>query len=200
MKTLLSILALSILTLSACTPASTPEPTPDPTPEPPVVEPTPVEEGISDEMMEKHDLTEEEVVELEGMGISDESIDAWVDEIKAMGPGPFDFNAELTDVSGGTATGTAGAYFEEGYTMFAEFKDLPHPEEGFFYEGWVVRQDPLSVISTGEATRSLGDYSNTFTSEIDLTDHDFYVLTLEPDDGNPDPADHILEGTMTMKE
>lgn len=155
------------------------------------------ESKISPEMIEKFDLTEEEAKELEEMGISDDNIELWIDEQKAMGPGPFDFNTDLEDVSGGNATGYAGAYFAEGeYHVFAQFENLPHPEEGYFYEGWVVRKSPLSVLSTGEAVRSLGDYHNTFRSAQDLTDHDFYVLTLEPDDGDPEPAEHILEGTM----
>lgn len=37
---------------------------------------------------------------------------------------------------------------------------------------------------------------NTYSSGEDLTDHNFYVLTIEPDDGNPAPADHIVEGTL----
>ncbi|MFC1599533.1 anti-sigma factor [Patescibacteria group bacterium] len=175
MKKTIPLLIVSIFVLSACLPTT---------------------DGISDEMVVKHDLTEEEVKMLEEMDITDETIDAWMDEIKAMGPGLFDFNAELEDVSGGTATGNAGAYFEEGYNLFAEFNGLPHPEEGYFYEGWVVRNSPLSVISTGKAERSLGDYFNDFQSDDNLLDHDFYVLTLEPDDGDPAPAEHILEGTM----
>jgi len=156
--------------------------------------------SISEANIKKYDLTEEEVENLEeNMGVSDENIDAFIDEIKAMGPGPFGFSADLKDVSGGEATGhVMSGNVIDGYTLYAYFEGLPHPEDGFFYEGWVVRQNPLSVISTGKAKRSLGDYLNTFNSKEDLTDHEQYVLTLEPDDGDPAPADHVLEGTMTM--
>ncbi len=185
-------IATALLALTACTATDTPVLTTDETPQITTTQPT-----ISEATMLKHNLTEEEIIALEEMGIADESIEAWIDEQKSMGPGPFDFSGELADVSGGIATGTVGAYYEEGgYMLFAEFKDLPHPEEGFFYEGWIVRNSPLSVLSTGKAVRSLGDYHNNFTSSENLLDHDFYVLTLEPDDGNPEPADHILEGTM----
>lgn len=113
----------------------------------------------------------------------------------------FDFYTdELVDVSGGTATGYAGAYFSDEYYLFAEFEDLPVLEDGYFYEGWVVRQSPLSVISTGATVISEDMHYNEFSSEEDLTDHDFYVLTLEPDDGDPAPAAHILEGTMIQLE
>lgn len=155
---------------------------------------------ISDEVAVLYDLTEKEVEEFEEMGFDSETVGPFIDEIKAMGAGPFDFNAELEDVSGGDAAGYAGAYFNEGYRLYVLMTDLPHPEDGFFYEGWVVRESPLSVISTGRADRNLGDYVNSHQSEEDLTDHDLYVLTLEPDDGDPDPAEHIMEGIMVEEE
>ena len=69
---------------------------------------------------------------------------------------------------------------------------MPEPEPGFFYEGWVVRAEPFNFISTGVASLD----ENVFEADQDLTDHDLYVLTIEPDDGDPAPAAHILEGTM----
>ena len=111
----------------------------------------------------------------------------------------YDYFGDLVDVSGGEASGTARAYFNgQEYILVADFNNLPDPESGYFYEGWVVRKQPLSVISTGSAkSRKLeSTYQNTFISNQDLTDHDFYVLTIEPDDGDPAPAAHILEGTM----
>ena len=113
----------------------------------------------------------------------------------------FDYAGELVDVSGGSASGFAMANFtnasDEGYKMYATFENLPELEEGFFYEGWVVRRgNDFDVLSSGVAEKVDGKYVNTFVSNADLTDHDFYVLTLEPDDGDPAPAEHILEGTM----
>jgi len=153
------------------------------------------------DMMEEFDLTEEEVNDLIETGIdTTDEIDMFLDELNAMGPGPFDYNAVLEDVSGGNATGEAGASYKfESYKLYAKFENLPHLDDDYFYEGWVVRQSPLSVVSTGEAKRNLGEYINSFNTDEDLTDHDFYVLTLEPNDGDPAPAEHILEGTMTNK-
>jgi hypothetical protein len=37
---------------------------------------------------------------------------------------------------------------------------------------------------------------NHFTAESDISDHTFYVLTLEPRDNDPEAADHILEGNV----
>ena len=110
----------------------------------------------------------------------------------------YQYSGSLTDVSGGNASGTANATFDEnGYIAFATFENLPELEEGFFYEGWVVRNSPLDVISSGALEMDGGNYINNFKSETDLTDHNFYVLTLEPDDGDPAPAEHILEGILT---
>ncbi len=100
----------------------------------------------------------------------------------------------LKDVTGGSSSGKVVAGFENGeYRLSANFENLPEISDEFFYEGWVVRQEaPTSVISTGKVI----DNTNIFTSNKDFTDHTFYVLTLEPDDGDPAPAEHILEGTL----
>ena len=116
--------------------------------------------------------------------------------------------ASLASVAGGDETGSANSSYLEGYgyTLEANFPNLPALEEGFFYEGWVVRSEPLSVISTGKALDheeaadiypiNEGAFVNTYESEQDLTDHIKYILTLEPDDGDPAPAAHVLEGTF----
>lgn len=104
----------------------------------------------------------------------------------------------LADVTGGSAYGIASAQFANGtYELVVTTGGLTQPSADYFYEGWVVRRgDDMSVISTGALEVVDGAYVNTFMSSEDLTDHTFYVLTLEPDDGDPAPAEHILEGTM----
>ncbi len=107
----------------------------------------------------------------------------------------------LEDVSGGEATGMAQAGYSAAsnmYLMEAVFENLPEPEGTDFYEGWIVRRgDSMSVLSTGRAEpEGENMYSNVYRAEEDLMDHTFYVLTLEPDDGDPAPAAHILEGVM----
>ncbi len=87
-------------------------------------------------------------------------------------------------------------YTDGRYTLEADFKKLNDPKGSDFYEGWVVRKNPFAFISTGKLEKENGEYVNNFTSSTDYTDYDFYVLTLEPDDGNPAPADHIVEGDV----
>jgi len=111
-----------------------------------------------------------------------------------------EYSGTLEDVTDeGTATGevTATVYSDESYELTATFTDLADPEEGYFYEGWLVRDDPSSVLSTGRAEKEGDNYVNTFQSEENLSDHTEYVLTLEPDDDDPAPADHVLEGTLS---
>ena len=116
--------------------------------------------------------------------------------------------ATLEDVTGGQAirgteferlpAGVAQARFESGeYQLLAEFDELPDPSGDDFYEGWVVRAEPLSVVSTGALERSAtGVYTNLFTSSENLLDHARYVLTLEPNEEDPAPADHVLDGVF----
>jgi len=111
--------------------------------------------------------------------------------------GAFDQKAVLVAVDETEASGLAKARYEETYEMLATFKDLIDPEDGFFYEGWIIRKGlQSSVISTGKAEKVDGVFMNAFTSDEDLSDHLEYVLTLEPDDGNPAPADHVVEGSF----
>ncbi len=109
-------------------------------------------------------------------------------------------NGTLEDVTGGDALGVAIAHWyedESRYQLLASSSTLPALEDGFFYEGWVVRADPQSVISTGALEQGeTGAWVNDFSSDENLTDHVRYVLTLEPDDGDPAPAEHILDGTL----
>ncbi len=112
--------------------------------------------------------------------------------------GSFPQTGSLSDVSNGVGSGTASARFENGkYTLVADMKNLPDPQDDYFYEGWIVRQGVnLSVVSTGEAVKQDGKYINVYETNKDLSDHLHYVLTLEPNDGDPAPAGHILEGNL----
>lgn len=119
----------------------------------------------------------------------------------------YTFMTNLADVTNGKkydgstfegATGVAQAvYQEEEYLLYVIFENLPDLSEEYFYEGWIVRQgDDMNVISTGEVIKRHGVYTNKYISKTDLTDHTFYVLTIEPEDNDPAPGDHILEGTL----
>ncbi|MFA6525708.1 MAG: anti-sigma factor [Patescibacteria group bacterium] len=110
----------------------------------------------------------------------------------------YQFTGLLADVSGGTGFGEAKANFENGeYSLLATFENLPDPEETSYYEGWIVVNAPQNFISTGKAIKANGLYQIIFSSDQDLTDHDYFILTLEPADGDPAPAIHIMEGQLS---
>lgn len=122
------------------------------------------------------------------------------------------FSAELKDVTGGEASGEANSEFSaEKYTHSVVAKYLPALEDGYFYEGWLVQLEPLDVISTGKmipdpSTDSIGspqassgqegNFALSLETQDDLTSYTRVVITLEPDDGDPEPAEHVLEGTL----
>ncbi|TAL49656.1 anti-sigma factor [Patescibacteria group bacterium] len=114
------------------------------------------------------------------------------------------FSAALADVTGGSSFGIAHSQFASGiFTLVVEMGNLPEPASGYFYEGWLVERDeepldepPLRLISIGRAQKTEDGYAMVYRSGTDLTEYNFFVLTLEPDDGNSTPAEHILEGTL----
>lgn len=107
-------------------------------------------------------------------------------------------SAALADVTGGGSFGLAFTNVENGsFTLIAKMGNLPAAQEGFHYEGWLVRRgEDMRVVSVGEPQPKGEQYANVFLSKTDLSDYDFYVLTLEPNDQNPAPAQHLLEGAL----
>jgi len=64
---------------------------------------------------------------------------------------------------------------------------------------WLISNVVNDVISTGKVDLVESKYTNIYNSNQDLTDHDLYILTIEPDDGDPAPADHIAEGILVRQ-
>lgn len=101
--------------------------------------------------------------------------------------------ANLGDVSGGDGTGVATESYEEGRFTHSMIAALPDPEAGMFYEGWLVREDPFDLVYTGKFEMAKGGWMLDYTSEVDLSDHNQVVVTLEAVDDQK-PEKHILEG------
>ncbi len=105
--------------------------------------------------------------------------------------------AALSDVTGGDAAGIVKTGYDNGsFNLSASFAGLSEPQDGNYYEGWLIRTEPFSFISTGRVEKLGGVYNNLYKSEKDLMNYDFYVLTIEADDGDPAPGVHILEGSL----
>ncbi len=119
----------------------------------------------------------------------------------------FDQLGTLTDVTEGNsvrgitipadASGDVGSAFDGSeYVLYAHADDLPTPQGDDFYEGWVVRPDPFAFVSTGALVKRGDQFINGYSSKTDLSAYTKYIVTLEPNDGDPAPAIHIVEGVM----
>lgn len=86
--------------------------------------------------------------------------------------------------------------WKDGMRIYATFYNLPDPEPDNFYEWRIVRPSPLDVISTWVVYKEWDVRVNDRTSDFNLDNHTKYVLTLEPNDDDPAPADHIFDGEI----
>lgn len=101
--------------------------------------------------------------------------------------------ATLEDVTGGQASGIATRKFENAIFTHMVLADLPDPEAGTFYEGWLVMGD--NVISTGKMRVAKGGYLLEFESTTDYSDYNKVVVTQERVFDNT-PEEHVLEGSF----
>ena len=100
------------------------------------------------------------------------------------------------------ANGVAQAhYFEDGTYLHTMQLNIELPTDGFFYEGWLIAENKKPV-SIGHLRSIVGDVRHQleFESDQDLREYTGVLVTLESDDGNPAPAEHVAEGKMTMRE
>lgn len=106
--------------------------------------------------------------------------------------------AALADVTGGTSYGLAYVKYEKGrFTLYAKIGGLTPSSDSYHYEGWVVhRNDGMKVVDVGSVVQDKDQFIITYSSSTDLSTYDFFVLTLEPNDDNVTPAEHILEGMI----
>ncbi len=107
--------------------------------------------------------------------------------------------ADLNDVTGGNGSGIATRKYTAGRFSHTLLADLPDPESGTFYEGWLVRGKEgdanFAFISTGRMRVAKGGYLLEFTSSTDYSAYNGVVVTLERVDDRK-PETHILEGSF----
>jgi hypothetical protein len=106
----------------------------------------------------------------------------------------------MTEVGELRANGVTQAHqFVDGYYLHTVTLNIEPAEEGYFYEGWIIKGK--NVVSTGHLSNYFGDsrHSLRFTEENkDYTRHTKVIITLEPDDGDPAPAQHVAEGELRV--
>ncbi len=104
----------------------------------------------------------------------------------------------LMSVGDGYGSGTATSQFVNGTFRHVIVVTLPSPPEGYAYEGWLIRSKPFDFLSTGRLIQHADDlkWYLLWEQKEDRRDYKKVVVTLEPNDANPAPADHVLEGVF----
>ena len=154
------------------------EPEPTPLPEEIIVQ----EEGVIKKTDEgEQALSEEEIGQLREE----------VDGVLSTGGK----TASLNDVADTGARGEAKTAFSDGkFYCKMTASSLKAVEKGYYYEGWLKNEDDLSI---GRMKVNLfGEGVLYYTASIDRSDYGKVVLTLEPEDGNEEPGEKVLEGTF----
>lgn len=101
--------------------------------------------------------------------------------------------ASLNDIADTGAEGEAKTAFSDGkFYCKMTASGLKAVEKGYYYEGWLKNEDDLSI---GRMKVNLfGEGVLYYTASIDRSDYGKVTLTLEPEDGNEEPARAVLEG------
>lgn len=102
----------------------------------------------------------------------------------------------LEDVADGESSGEAWIILNDNITYHRVFaRNMPELQNDDFYEGWLVQKSTGEFFSTGKMTFN-EKYQNwllEYQTEGDKTNYTKVVITLEPNDGDPAPAKHIIE-------
>ncbi len=105
--------------------------------------------------------------------------------------------AELKDASGGNASGLATRKWANGKFEHSVLADLPDPESGKFYQGWLVKSEEgdedYSIVSTGRMQLAKGGWSLQFSSGIDYSEYAKVKISQE-EISDRTPEKTILEG------
>lgn len=106
--------------------------------------------------------------------------------------------AALADVTGSTRFGLAHTHFSGGiFTLIAQMGGLADSTDGSAYHGWLVKRgDGMQVVDVGIVQKINEEFFLVYQSKENLSSYDFFVLTLESNDGDSAPAEHLLEGQI----
>lgn len=104
---------------------------------------------------------------------------------------------DLTDVRGGSSWAVASRQIEDAVFRHTIVANLPALAEGYAYEGWLLVEEPFLFFSTGTFQPNADGTFGLVWEGVRGKDYQHYtqvIVTLEPIDGDPAPAEHVLEG------
>ncbi len=91
--------------------------------------------------------------------------------------------AELKSVGDSDASGIATRKDADNSHVVTILADLPDPEKGFVYQGWLVKgeegQDGYNLVSAGRLTSAKGGYMLNFQSKADYSEYKKIVISQE---------------------
>ncbi len=123
-----------------------------------------------------------------------------VEDQQATIESQYDYYGVINGVEGHSGSGEFGYSLKDAnFVMLAKLNNLEELQGNNFYEGWLVNPTDKKFISTGKLNNVSGNWTNTFSADVDYTSYTKYIVTLEPDDGDPAPAAHVAEGIAASK-
>lgn len=106
---------------------------------------------------------------------------------------------DLSDVSGGSQMGIATKDRDNGQNVYTIIANLNDPQQGYFYQGWLVRgnlgESNYDLVNLGRLTSGKGGWIVSYSTTNDLSDHKSVWVTLESFSTNT-PHQHVLEGSF----
>ena len=99
------------------------------------------------------------------------------------------------------ANGVATAHFlETGVYVLGMQINIAEPENGTFYEAWLVGISPQDRVSAGHLLvgSKKGREELRFESKTDLRKYAKLAITKEKDDGNPAPSEQVATGILKV--
>lgn len=107
--------------------------------------------------------------------------------------------AELKSISGGDGSGIASRKEEGENHVVTILADLPSPESGAFYQGWLIKgeegKDGYNLLSLGRLTSAKGGFMLNYQSRTDYSDHSKVVISKEKGSSTKIPK-AVLEGNF----
>lgn len=83
------------------------------------------------------------------------------------------------------------------FNFKSQFNHLPTPQGEDFYETWFINSKTSEIVSYEKLEADeFGNYWEISLEDTDYTPFDTYMVTLEVNDGNTAPGEHILEGNF----